>query len=110
MWVIGAVGVIGTENDEANLMFGGVLAVGIFGALIARFQPHGMACALFATALAQALAAVIALIAGMHQLPGSSVVEILIMNGFFVALFVGSAWLFLYAAREQSPTGSGPKG
>jgi hypothetical protein len=30
-----------------------VLAVGIIGAIIARFQPHGMARALFATALAR---------------------------------------------------------
>jgi len=42
------------------LMYIGVLAVGIIGALIARFQPHGMARALFATALAQMLVAVIA--------------------------------------------------
>jgi hypothetical protein len=71
-----------------------VLAVGIIGAIIARFQPHGMARALFATALAQALVAVIARIAGMQRASYSSVSEILGLNGFFVALFVGSAWLF----------------
>ena len=60
-----AVGIIGTEDNPANLMYGGVLAVGIVGAIIARFQPHGMARALVATALAQALVAVIALIAGL---------------------------------------------
>ena len=43
---------------------GGVLAVRSIGTLVARFQPQGMACALFATTLAQALVAVIALIAG----------------------------------------------
>ncbi len=80
-----------------------MLAVGIIGAIIARFQPHGMARALFATALAQALVAVIALIAGMQHASYSSVSEILGLNGFFVALFVGSAWLFRYAAREQLP-------
>jgi hypothetical protein len=36
----------------------------VFGAIIARFQPHGMVRALYATALAQAAVAVIALIAG----------------------------------------------
>ena len=41
-------------------MFFGVLVVGIIGAIIARFRPQGMARALFATALAQALVAVIA--------------------------------------------------
>jgi hypothetical protein len=63
-WMNLAVGVIGTEDDLGNLMYVGVLAVGIVGALIARFRPHGMARALFATALAQALVAVIALILG----------------------------------------------
>jgi hypothetical protein len=70
--------------------------------------PDGMARALFATALAQASVAVIALIAGMCQYPGGSAVEILGLNGFFVALFVGSA-LFRYAAREQTPAGAGPE-
>jgi hypothetical protein len=103
VWLMGAVGIIGVEGDRADLMYFGVLAVGIIGAIIARFQPHGMARALFATALAQALVAVIALIAGMQHASYSSVSEILGLNGFFVALFVGSAWLFRYAAREQLP-------
>ena len=42
-------------------MYFGVLAVGFIGAFIARFQPRGMARALFATAVAQALVPVIAL-------------------------------------------------
>jgi hypothetical protein len=53
-----------------------VLAVGLIGAIIACFRPHGMARALFATALAQALVAVIALIFGLG-LPWSAPVEIL---------------------------------
>jgi hypothetical protein len=52
-----------------------------------------MARALFAMALAQALVAAIALIAGLG-LPWSGPAEILLLNGFFVALFAGSAWLF----------------
>ena len=110
VWMIPAVGVLGVEGDPADLMYIGVLAVGIIGAIIARFQPRGMALALFATALAQALVAVIALIAGMHRASYSSVPEILGLNGIFVALFVGSAWLFRKAAREQPHAGAGPEG
>lgn len=109
VWINLAVGVIGTEDNPANLMYIGVLAVGLIGAVIARFQPHGMARALFATALAQALVAVIALIAGMGY-PWSGPLEIMGLNGFFVALFVGSAWLFRKSAREQPPAGAGPAG
>src|ERR687895_1422202 len=100
VWLSLGVGIIGADGDPANTMYFGVLAVGIIGAIVARFRPHGMARALFATALAQALVAVIALIAGLG-LPWSPPLEILALNGFFVALFVGSAFLFRYAAREQ---------
>jgi hypothetical protein len=98
IWVNGAVGVIGSEDNDANLMYGGVLAIGVIGALVARFKPHGMARALCATALAQALVAVIALIAGLGS-PWSGPGEILFLNGFFVALWLTSAWLFRKAAR-----------
>ena len=110
VWVVGAVGIIGTEDDNANLMYVGVLAVGIIGAIIARFRPHGMARALFATALAQALVAVIALIFGLGSGSPPGVLGILILNGFFVALFLGSALLFRYAAREQTPADAGQEG
>jgi hypothetical protein len=62
VWLSLGIGVIGADGDRANLMYLGVLAVGIVGALVARFRPQGMARALVATALAQALVAVIALI------------------------------------------------
>lgn len=107
IWVNGAVGVIGAAGDDANLMYAGVLAVGISGAFVARLEPRGMARALFATAVAQALVAVIAVIAGLG-LPASPPLELLGVNGFFVALWVGSAWLFRKAAREQTPAGAAP--
>ena len=107
VWLTGAVGIIGTEDNNANLMYIGVLAVGIIGAIVARFRPHGMARALFATALAQALVAVIALIIGLGS-PWSppGVLGTLILNGFFVGLFVGSAWLFREAARGGPERGA----
>ena len=100
VWLSLGVGIIGADGDPANLMYFGVLAVGIIGALIARFRAGGMARALFATALAQASVAAIALIAGLGY-PWSGPLELLALNGFFVALFVGSAWLFRRAAHGR---------
>ena len=53
VWANLAVGLIGSEDNPANLMYLGVLAVGIVGAVAARFQPRGMARALFAMASAR---------------------------------------------------------
>jgi hypothetical protein len=109
VWVNLAVGVIGTSGDPANSMYIGVLFVGMIGAIIARLRPHGMVRALIAMALVQALVATIALIAGLGY-PASPPLEILGVNGLFVALFVGSALLFRYAGREQTAAGAGPEG
>jgi hypothetical protein len=100
VWLNLAVGIIGSEENPANWMYAGVLAVGLMGAILARFQPQGMAHALVGTALAQALVAVIALIAGWGNA--------LILTGLFVALWLTSAQLFRKAAREQSPAGAAP--
>ncbi|MDJ0836350.1 MAG: hypothetical protein QNK37_07505 [Acidobacteriota bacterium] len=99
VWMNLAVGLIGREGNPANLMYLGVLVVGLVGAVLARFKPRGTAYALFATALAQVLVAVFALVVGMHS--GNSVSKIVGLNGFFVVLFVASGLLFHRAARNE---------
>jgi hypothetical protein len=101
VWLSLGVGIIGRDGDPSNRMYFGVLAVWIFGTLIARFQPAGMARVLVATALAQAAIAAVALIAGLGR-PWSGPVELSLLNGFFVALFGISAWLFGRAARSRA--------
>ena len=108
LWGVLAMGVIGAEGDPFDRLYLGVLGVGIVGAAIARFQPRGMVRVLLAMALAQALVALFALLVGKHEVPVSSIAEILALNGFFVALFIGSAWLFARAAG-RAPRGDGPR-
>jgi hypothetical protein len=96
VWLNLAVGLIGSEDHPANLMYGGVLAVGGIGTVVARCKPGGMARALLATALAQALVGGIALVAGS----GSN--DIVPLTGLFAAMWLSSAWLFRKAAREQA--------
>lgn len=100
VWINLAVGIIGDDGNPANLMYIGVLAVSMIGATLARFRPSGMARALFATALAPALVAVIAVFAGFGG-SASAPLEIFGINALFVALWVGAASLFRHAAREQ---------
>ncbi len=96
VWINLAVGMIGNEGNSANLMYVGVLAVGGIGVLLARFKPEGMARALYAMAIAQVLVAVIALVGGLETRFGP-----LVLNLFFVAMFLGSAFLFSQAARGR---------
>jgi len=104
VWLNAAAGLIGIEDDDpANLLYVGVLGIGFIGAIIARLQARGLARALFATALAQALVGAIAL-----ALPNTaSSVQILILHGVFVALFGGAALLFRSAARMGFPPRAG---
>ena len=92
IWVNLAVGMLGSEDNPANLLFGGVLLVGVIGALIARFRPQGMAHAVLATALAQAAMTVYALVGGYS--------EVVLHIGFFILPWLLSAALFRKAARE----------
>jgi hypothetical protein len=104
IWLNAAAGLIGIEDDDpANLLYVGVLALGFFGAIIARLQPRGLARALFATALAQAVVGAIAL-----TLPNTaSSVQIVVLHGILVALFAGAAMLFRHADAEGTPPRAG---
>lgn len=97
-----AVGLIGSGNNPANLMYAGVIGVAIVGAIVTRGRARGMSRALFATALAQALVAVIALAGGLGASEPPGRLGILILNGLFVALFALSGWLFARAAHPQA--------
>lgn len=99
VWSEIAVGIVGASGDPANLMYGGVLAVGILGALLARFQPAGMARALFATALAQVLVGAIVLVLRLGT-PSNDPVVLLWINSMFAALWGASAGMFRRAATQ----------
>lgn len=98
VWIGAAVGMIGSEQEDANLLHGGVLAVGLLGAAIARFRPAGLARAMAATAFAQAMVLVIAPMSGAGSTALVWSPEALVLTGFFAALWLLSAWLFRKAA------------
>lgn len=103
-WVSGAVGIIGSENNPANLMYWAVFAVGLIGSLLSRFKPRGMERTLFAAALVQMSVPVIALFIWPAQ--GSwgeaGVIGVFVFNSIFAVLFGGSGLLFLRAAYKEN--------
>jgi hypothetical protein len=106
IWMNLAVGIIGSEDNPANLMYAGVLAVALIGSLMARFRPHGMALTLATTAFAQTLAGAIALMAGWGSTGENWPQVIVVLTAFFTALWLLSAWLFWRAAREPVAAGA----
>ncbi len=102
IWINLAVGIIGSEDNSANLLYIGVLAIGIIGAGISHLQPLGMARTMFTTAFVQMLVPVIVFIiwrTSLEESPG--IVGILGLNAFFAALFILSALLFRRVARSK---------
>jgi hypothetical protein len=94
VWANLAVGIIGSEDHPANVLFYAIPGVACVGALFARWRARGMARAMVATALAQVGVAVMALWAGFGFAASAT--------AFFCALWLASAWLFQLAARESA--------
>jgi hypothetical protein len=97
IWVNLAVGFIGNENSPANLLYGGVLATGLLGSTIARFQPAGLARTLFAMAGVQFFVPVVAFLTWRPDFD-AGVTLIFLLNGVWVLLFTVAGLLFRHAA------------
>lgn len=103
VWVNGAVGIIGSEDTPANLLYGVVLASGFLGSILARLKPLGMSRTLFVMATVQMLVPVAAFIIWRPVLDEAlGFIGVLMINAFFATLFIGSAILFRQAAEKNS--------
>ena len=100
-WAIGALGIIG-DGGRSDRVYLAVFATLVVGAGVARLRPRGMAYALVATAAAQVLVAVLALITGQQDTPGASVLEIVGLTALYAGLFCVSAWCFWTAAEGRA--------
>jgi hypothetical protein len=99
VWMNLAAGIIGAEDNPANLMFAGVIAVAVAGATLARGRAAGMAAAMSAAAAAQFAVAAVALAGDMGA--GEPVWPwgfAILMLG-FTGGWLSSAWLFRSAAK-----------
>lgn len=90
-WANLAVGLIGNEDNPANLLFFGVLTLGLIGALMARFRAPGMVRTMLAMAVTQALVTGYVMWAGRPRE--------FILTAFFIFVWLASAQLFRKASR-----------
>lgn len=99
VWIAAAVGIIGSENEDANLLFVGVVALALLGAMGSLFRANGMALAMAAAALAQALVPVLALTFWPQSASSVWAPEVFALTGFFTGMWLLSAWLFRKSAQ-----------
>ncbi|HMS91159.1 MAG TPA: hypothetical protein PKC87_02985 [Candidatus Absconditabacterales bacterium] len=92
----GAIGLIGSENNPANLLYRAVFITRIIGSIISRFKSGGMMYTLFMTAVIQFLIPFFALFVRPAKTTwgNAGVIGVLILNFFFVITFMVSALLF----------------
>jgi hypothetical protein len=100
VWSTGAVGVIGSEANPANLLYAAVLAVALLGALVARLRAAGMAWAMAAAGLATV--AVLPAAAVIWPMTSAEVwsVDALGATAMFTAMWLVAAGLFHTAAKR----------
>jgi hypothetical protein len=95
-WVNAAVGIIGNEGQDANLLYSIVFIVGLVGALISRFKAYGMYITLIIASIVQMLIPAFALIiwplSKISWSPG--ILGVFLLSGFFALLFFMSSMLF----------------
>ena len=96
----GAVGIIGDEGEDANLLYLGVAALAPLGAATARFQAAGMARAMIVAAAAQFAVPVVARGFGASTRAAVLSPEVPVATLMFCAMWLGSAALFRQAARQ----------
>jgi hypothetical protein len=105
VWANAAVGLIGSEDNPANLLYGGVLLVALIGAVVARFRPLGMSNAMFAAALTYVAVTIIGLFvwkpAGATAEPAVHMVNVVVFNAVFAAIWAVSGLLFRRASATD---------
>jgi hypothetical protein len=95
IWINGAVGMIGSEGNANNLLFGIVLLVAVIGSIAARFKAPAMSLAMAAAGLAYVLLVPIVVMRSGGPVETREIVLTLVFAGpWFV-----SAALFRKAAR-----------
>jgi len=108
IWANLAVGLIGSENNPANDLYFLVILLGIAAAAIGRFRPLAMANAMILTAVGHLLVTLVALMLRSDEpgVPAAVRLIEIVGNLVFAGLYLGSAWLFRRASRDQSSSSS----
>jgi hypothetical protein len=102
VWVNLAVGIIGSEQNGANLLYAGVVAVVVGGAIVSRVRSAGLMRTCVAAATLQALIGLAAVTVGWGADGPIWPHDVIGVTAILVAIWLGAAALFARATRDQA--------
>jgi hypothetical protein len=104
VWMNLAVGIVGETDNAQNQGFFGVVVAAMACAFVAQLRPDGMARAMLATAGVQALLGLMVATAPITaRVEPMGATGVLMLSGMFTALWLVSAALFHWSARQELP-------
>ncbi|CAN5227444.1 hypothetical protein BH10PSE1_BH10PSE1_33760 [soil metagenome] len=102
LWINGAVGIIGSENNPANLLYLGIITAAFVGAVASRFRASGLSLAMCCMAGLQALIGVVAVLRGWGEGSENWPRPVIILSAVFALMWLASAVLFRRAAMAPN--------
>ena len=102
LWINGAVGIIGSEDHPANLLYLAVVAAAFVGAVATRFRANGLSLVMVCAAALQAVIGVLAVLRGWGEGSENWPQAVVVLSTIFVLIWLGSAGSFRRAARAPA--------
>lgn len=106
LWLTGAVGIIGSEDHPANLLYIGVVFSAFVGAVASRFRAGGLSLAMASAAAFQTIIGVLAVMRDWGEGSENWPRPVIVLSIVFALIWLASAALFRRAARARH--GAGP--
>jgi len=102
LWINAAVGIIGSEDEPANLLYLAVLAAAFVGAVASRFRARGLSRTMASAAALQALIGAVAVLRGWGEGSANWPQAVIVLSTGFALIWLASAFLFRRADRASS--------
>lgn len=107
LWLNGAVGIIGSEDHPANLLYLGVILSAFVGAVVGRFRAGGLSLAMASAATLQFVIGVLAVWRGWGEGSENWPQPVIVLSIIFGLIWLASAALFRRAAHADRAAGPG---
>lgn len=105
LWINGAVGLVGSEDHPANLLYLGVIVAAFIGGVVGRFRADSLSLSMVSAAVIQAGVGLVAVLRGWGEGSENWPRPVVLLSIIFVLIWLSSAALFRRAARAHRSAG-----